>query len=448
MLSKISPALKISTIYLVFSLIWIFTSDNIVASMANDKETLNFLQTIKGWFFVSFTSLLILLLTHRYIKAEKLLNAQLKHKQEELNLMIESLPIPTFVLNEEGKVLLMNKAWITSSGYAFEEMNTLDKWLEKAYKSEASRIKKRVQKILNHEDKNDNHEFHIINKKGKELIWLFSSASLGTIDGKRTYIASALDITELKKQEHLIIQQSKMAALGEMIENIAHQWRQPLSTISALSSGVQLKNEMHDLDTEYIDSSMKTISENTQYLSNTIHDFRNFFDKEKIKRYLKIDNVIQKAVDLLKPRVINHNIEIVVLTKPIEFDGYENELIQVIINLLNNAVDALKDSTKERLIVMKTKVEESMLVISVQDSAGGVPNELLEKVFDPYFTTKSKEEGGTGIGLFMSKEIITKHFDGEIEVQNTIFTYNANTYEGANFIVRLPLHHSSVQIIS
>ena len=435
---SLSPALKIALIYLGFSLLWIFTSDAIVALLSNDIDTLNFLQTVKGWFFVTATSLIIYLLANKYLNAEKVLQNNLEKKSKELENIIENSPVPTVVLREDGQFIYMNKIWLELTGYAFEEINTLQKWTQKAYKEEAQTKQKSIQELFNIEDINNNGEFIIQTKYDTQITWHFYSSLLGIKEGKKHLVATAIDVTELKQKNQLIIQQSKMAALGEMIENIAHQWRQPLSTIVTLSTGIEMQEKFGVVNKEEIIESMKNINKNAQYLDNTIHDFRNFFDRQKNKRYFKIDAAITKATDLMEQRIIRHDIEIAKITQNIEIEGFENELIQVLINLLNNAIDALKESSEQRLILIKTKQIEEQLVLTIKDSAGGIEESVLPHIFEAYFTTKQKDKG-TGIGLFMSEEIITDHMSGSIEAYNTSYLYNENEFKGACFKITLPL---------
>jgi two-component system, NtrC family, sensor kinase len=244
-----------------------------------------------------------------------------------------------------------------------------------------------------------------------------------------------------EKQQTLLAQQSKMAAMGEMIGNIAHQWRQPLSTITTSATGMQIQKELNILEDKDLLKGLETINKSAQYLSRTIDDFRNFFTKNKQKSYFNIKNSIQQAISLVSVQFYKKNIEIIENIENIELNSYENELIQVIINLLNNARDELikKEENERKLIFITAKEENDTLIITVKDNANGIPFSIIKKIFDPYFSTKDMASG-TGIGLFMSKEIITKNMAGTIKAKNEKYVYDKKEYLGAVFTVTLPLN--------
>ncbi|WP_419769233.1 MAG: ATP-binding protein [Candidatus Marinarcus sp.] len=437
MLNSFSPAFKIAIIYLILSIVWISTSDYVVGLISQNPETINTLQTIKGWFFVSTTSLLIYILIHRFFKKEQKLNKHLEEQKKDFETIIQESPTPIMVYNEEGEVLIINKAWLELTGYSFEEIDTIEKWTNKAYKNKASEIKSIIENLYAINSRVDSGLVTIYTKSNEAIVWHFNSAPFGIKDNKRTIISSALDITELDKKNKLIIHQSKMAALGEMIENIAHQWRQPLSTISTIATGIEVKKEMDDLDDEYILDSMKIINNHSQYLSNTIDDFRKFFDKNPKKVPFNIKQSIEKSFELLYSRLRTSHIQIEKNLFDVSIYGLENEFIQVIINLINNAIDALAQTQDNKLIRIEMKKNEKEICITISDTGGGIEQEIIEKVFDPYFTTKTKNQG-TGIGLYMSDEIISRHMNGKIEVMNSYLNYGDREYLGAKFIITLP----------
>ena len=244
-----------------------------------------------------------------------------------------------------------------------------------------------------------------------------------------------------EKQQTLLSQQSKMAAMGEMIGNIAHQWRQPLSTITTSSTGMQIQKELNILEDKDLIKGLETINQSAQYLSRTIDDFRNFFTQNKQKNYFNIKNSIQQAISLVSVQFYKKNIEIIENVDNVEVNSYENELIQVMINLLNNARDELikKEENERKLIFIHAKEENDTLIITVKDNANGIPFSIIKKIFDPYFSTKDIATG-TGIGLFMSKEIITKNMGGTIEAKNEKYVYDKKEYLGAVFTITLPLN--------
>ncbi len=244
-------------------------------------------------------------------------------------------------------------------------------------------------------------------------------------------------IDENQKQHELLAQKSKLAAMGEMMENIAHQWRQPLSVITTVSSGVKFQKEMKTLNDETLDESMDSIGNSAKHLSETINDFRDFFKPDKEKVRFTMQNAIDKTFKLLKSQIKNKDITVIQNIRTITIKGFERELLQVLLNIFNNAKDALVEISSERYIFIDIDEKDGMVIISIKDSAGGISDEIIQRIFEPYFTTKHKSQG-TGLGLYMSQEIITRHMHGTIEVKNSTFTYNNKEYTGANFIIKLP----------
>ncbi|XPV67407.1 MAG: cache domain-containing protein [Halarcobacter sp.] len=249
-----------------------------------------------------------------------------------------------------------------------------------------------------------------------------------------------LHIKESNKQQNLIAHQSKMAAMGEMIGNIAHQWRQPLSTITTTATGLKLQKEMDLLKDDFLIEGLDGINNSAQYLSQTIDDFRNFFKSDNKVENFEISEVINKALALVSVQFHNSNIEIIKKIEKIELKGYPNQLIQVIINLLNNAKDELikKKADERKIIYINIFKNNFKIHIQIKDNAGGIPEEIISRIFEPYFTTKYKSQG-TGIGLFMSREIIIKNMFGSIEVENYMLKDKNIEYKGALFEIILPL---------
>ena len=244
---------------------------------------------------------------------------------------------------------------------------------------------------------------------------------------------------ELDKKQLILHQQSKMAAMGEMIGNIAHQWRQPLSTITTASSGMVLQKEMGILTDEFFFEASKKINTSAQYLSQTIDDFRNFFSPNRQKTKFFLRNTFSTTLDLISAQFSAKEIHIIKNIEDIELFSYENELIQALINILNNSRDELLKKENDRYIfidVYKNNIDEVNIII--KDNAGGIKEEVINKIFEPYFTTKHQSQG-TGIGLYMTEEIVTKHLNGIISVKNKEFIFNDKKYFGAQFRIKLKL---------
>ena len=241
-------------------------------------------------------------------------------------------------------------------------------------------------------------------------------------------------LKELELQDKLLIQQHKMATIGEMFEYIAHQWRQPLSVITLSSDSLMMMKEMNKIDREKEYRYLENIKNNAEYLAKTIDDFREFF-KNKEKEMFSLKNAFKKALNLISPALNNNNIEIVENIGNIELYGIENEFIQVIINLLNNAKDALIERNPEIKVIKAEAFKDSdKIVFKIIDSGGGVSENIISHIFDKYFTTKKHAEG-TGVGLYMCKKIIKKDFNGDITVSNKDFVYKNTKCFGAEFTI-------------
>ena len=276
------------------------------------------------------------------------------------------------------------------------------------------------------------HEWTYVSKDGKHIPVLLSVSEL---KDKNNEVYGYLGISKDLTQRKLMESQSKLASMGEMIGNIAHQWRQPLSVISTISSGVKFKNEMGILETNELEDDMDVINKQSQYLSDTIDDFRNFIKNSNKKEKILLCTTIKKALSILHPAMVNNDIEIISkLECDLEIEAYENQLIQAILNIINNAKDALIDhnENEDKFIFIETKLNSNELTITIRDNAGGIPKEIIHKIFEPYFTTKHQSIG-TGIGLSMTYQIITEHHNATINVSNEKFEYENNAYIGASF---------------
>ena len=244
---------------------------------------------------------------------------------------------------------------------------------------------------------------------------------------------------ELIQKEKILNHQSKMAAMGEMLENIAHQWRQPLSLISTAATGAKIKKDFGTLSDNDFYETMDMINNSTQHLSTTIDDFRNFFNNDKNASTFNINKPIEKVLSLINSKLKNRDIHVIKNTQDVEVTALINEFIQVLINILNNSLDAFEEQNLEKkFIFLDLYKENNSLVLIIKDNAGGIKEELLGRIFEPYFTTKHKSQG-TGIGLYMSMEIIKKHMNGDINVSNEEYIYDNIKCKGAQFKIELPI---------
>ena len=245
---------------------------------------------------------------------------------------------------------------------------------------------------------------------------------------------------EINNQEQLLLQQSKLALMGEMIGNIAHQWRQPLSIISTCASGMKLQKEVDILDDNIFYDSCEMIINQSHYLSQTIDDFRSYLQSNKEKNIFKLDEIISNSISIVSPAYKSCDITLIYNNDflDIEIETYNNELVQVLLNILNNAKDAIIISSKyeKRLVFINVELKDDFVSINILDNGGGIPKEIIDKIFEPYFTTKHKSQG-TGLGLFMSYKIVNESLNGLLKVQNKEFEYEGEKYFGAEFKIEL-----------
>ena len=239
------------------------------------------------------------------------------------------------------------------------------------------------------------------------------------------------EIFKRSEQEKLLIQQSKLASMGEMIGNIAHQWRQPLGELSALLMNLQVKHDFNDLNGEVLLDSIQQCNKINAYMSNTISDFQNFFKPSKQKEVFEISEACERAVAIINASIKYHNIEFHFdISEKMEVLGYPNEFSQALLNILSNAKDVLSDrEIPHPYIRMQLKKGFKFMLIMIEDNGGGIGIEHMDRIFEPYFTTKYAKQG-TGIGLYMTKMIIENNMNGIISVKNT--------NEGALFTIKLP----------
>ncbi|MGM0518438.1 MAG: transporter substrate-binding domain-containing protein [Campylobacterota bacterium] len=248
------------------------------------------------------------------------------------------------------------------------------------------------------------------------------------------------EVEKSKKIQEQLFRSEKMAAMGEMIANIAHQWRQPLSVISSGATGVKMLKEVDALKDEHLLKTCDMINENAQYLSQTIDDFRDFLKGERIQSHFTLDSAVEKSCHLLESAFKNYNITLVKeFQKDVWVYSNINELVQCIINIVNNANDALKETSdyENKIILIKSYTKNEFAYLEIVDSAGGIKKDITDKIFDPYFTTKHQSKG-TGLGLHMTYSLVVEGLRGNINVENSKFYYQNKEYFGAKFTIELP----------
>ncbi len=273
-------------------------------------------------------------------------------------------------------------------------------------------------------------------KEGQETIKeiLVIGFDVSLLQQKEDYLEMRVK-AEIKKnweQNRLMIQQSKMASMGEMIGHIGHQWRQPLNSLGLMFQKLNKAYHKNRLNDEIMDNSTQKAMRVITQMSKTIDDFKDFFNDDKSRHLCRLSDVVHQAYEIIESTLHHHNITFkTYIVDDISLICLKNELSQVILNILSNAKDALVlNHIKHPQISLTIERRQDDALIIIDDNAGGIPENIIDKIFEPYFTTKEKDNG-TGIGLYMSKTIIQEHMYGTIKVSNTL--------SGASFKITLPI---------
>lgn len=352
---------------------------------------------------------------------------------------IEQAPISIIITDEKGQIEYINPHFTKVTSYSFSEIVGKN---PRIFKSEYTKKEdyKELWKVIS-SGRTWSGKFKNIDKKGKEFweIAFISPVYCPTDKRIHKYIAIKKEITkevylkkELQDKEEMMLIQSRHAAMGEMISMIAHQWRQPITVISMAANNILASIALDMLESEDLEKVANTITKQTEYLSQTIEDFRNFFKPNKEKKLVKMSTIFDDLKGIMGKTLLNNGIELKEeYSSNLEIMTNNKELLQVFINILKNAQEVFKErEIKDRQVSIKEYKENDSLVIEILDNAGGIDDEVLPRIFDPYFSTKN-ELVGTGLGLYMSKTIIEKHLNGTIEA--------FNKYDGACFKISLSM---------
>ena len=254
------------------------------------------------------------------------------------------------------------------------------------------------------------------------------------------------EVAQNRKKDIIMFQQARLASLGEMLNNIAHQWRQPLGAITMIIQSFQTKMSLGKLTPDFVDEKVNDALLLAKNMSITLDDFKNFFSPNKIKSEFSIKNCIEHSIELSKYLLIQENIEVkLTIRKDVKINSYYNELSHVFLNIISNSKDALCSNVdkNDRIIKIIVNKFKNHLVVNMVDNGGGIPQDILPKIFEPYYTTKYKS-AGTGIGLYMSKQIIEKHMNGEISCKNIIHKMkNDKVFNCSLFTIKIPLQNEN-----
>lgn len=377
---------------------------------------------------------------HQMKNKIELREKELKLTKERLEYAVNGTRDGLWDWNLQTNEIYYAPRWKAMLGYTDDELpNVVESWTDRVHPDDLERAEKEV--ALSQDKPGRFYEnVHRLRHKDGRWIWVLDRGqTIFNEEGKAVrMVGFKTDITkqkelevELLAKEEMMLAQSRHVAMGEMIGMIAHQWRQPITVIAMGANNILADIALEEVDVDNFKDEAEQILQQTEYLSKTIDDFRTFFRPNKEKDEIRILDVFLEAKQIMGKSLENHNIELILSNSSDEtILTYSRELLQVVLNLLKNSKEALEERKTENAHINVTiKSREDVIVISVCDNGGGIDENIIEHIFEPYFSTKDKKTG-TGLGLYMSKTIIQKHLHGVISAENSD--------EGACLTVRIP----------
>lgn len=366
-----------------------------------------------------------------------------KHKQKQENhiesieqrykALFSSATDAIFFYDLKNKIIVdANQSAAELTGYSVSEMKNMP--LKNMYPIyEHERIDEALKQKIKNTTPHKPIRFDFLSKSG-EIVPTEVSVSIVLEDGQKYSFEIVRDITSRllsekrkREQEQMLVHQSKLASMGTMISNIAHQWRQPLSHLSGILMNFEFELKQENMSIHYADELIQEAFSTLRFMSNTIDDFKNFYSSSKPKEMFLLKGALQEVLTIIEPAIKFEGIEIAVeADKYLKIETYRSELCHVLLNLIQNAKDVLVYRKIEKPKITINAFFQKKAVIIISDNAGGIEEDILDRIFDPYFTTKPD---GQGIGLYMSKVIIEKNIRGKLSVKNTT--------EGAEFKIKI-----------
>jgi PAS domain S-box-containing protein len=366
------------------------------------------------------------------------LKNSLQSKEYYIDSVIDSSKNAIIVVDKDYNIKTFNKSAQSMFGYSIDEMRdkaSLQKIISKRYLAVYIKALNEYFSDSILDEKLETTVELRAKRKDNSSFPIRVSIGLNKDLNNKLVVANIEDITQqkarqkaLKDKDRLLVQQSKMAAMGEMIGSIAHQWRQPLNITALMIQGLQeqfLDDELEIDEVEYI---VNKCMEQINFMSNTIEDFRNFFKPNRSKETFSVKEILQKSISMVETQFKAHNIAISLKGDDFRLIGYDTEFQQVFLNLLSNSKDAIMQRQVDNPELSGAiDIDISDTTISIQDNGGGIPSNIIDRVYEPYFTTKDDTKG-TGLGLYMTKMIIEDSMDGSIDI--------INIENGVKFIIK------------
>ena len=357
---------------------------------------------------------------------------RLQEQKEEFESIFKYTKDGIAILDLNSNFLEFNDAYVEMTGYTREELLTKS-CIGLTAPEDLKRSIHALETVLEIGHL-ENFEKTCIVKDGKRIE---TNIAISIMPDKKRFLLITKNVSSLKVLES----QSRLASMGEMIGNIAHQWRQPLSIITTAASGLEVKADFNqEITTSEIQKFSQIIVKQAEYLSNTIDDFRNFIKGDDAHLQISVQQALKDSLNLTEA---SRNANFIELIEDIESDfitnGNKNELEQVFINILNNSKDILvekKDLENKYVFISFQKNTKDTLEIKILDNGGGIDESVIQKIFEPYFTTKHKSIG-TGLGLSMANKIIRERYNGFIRAYNEEYTYKNKNYKGACTIITI-----------